>query len=158
MKVKNLIIGILALSSSFMSAQEKGQISGFGGLNYYIASGGSAIGFNVGAEYLFTDNISIAPSYTMHNTEGGDTSEINIDGRYYFVVDKQINWFAVAGYRSFSQSAQGQPSVTSGGFSAGAGGLYKISDKLSIVAQAKYGSVKLLSGTNILAGIQYAFN
>ncbi|WP_139957279.1 porin family protein [Flavicella sediminum] len=161
MKIKHLIIGVFAICSSFTYGQEKGQISAFAGFNYYNSEGEGSGGFTIGGEYLFTDNISGALSYTGHSVEGGDLSEIGIDGRYYFVTEETINWFAVAGLRRVNVST---PFVSGSmiGFSIGAGGLYGINDNLSVIAQVKYSTASKdgieSNGTNILAGVQYSFN
>lgn len=99
------------------------------------------IGINIGAEYLFNEQFSIAPSYTMFfASDPLDLSAINIDGRYYFSMDA-TEVYGLLGYGSLkaSTSVLGVTvSDTEGGLNFGGGANFGLSDKLKINTQAKY--------------------
>jgi len=96
--MKNLFVAailfILCANSSF--AQSEGDIRASGSLllNFEDAK----FGVNFGGEYFFTDQVSVAPSYS--NIFGTPSlSGINVDGRYYF-TDSTGDFYALAGFAS----------------------------------------------------------
>lgn len=103
MKIIYSIIVLLFLASTSGYSQEKGLIRGIGGLalgtKSAISSTGDSklgVGITVGGDYFVTDKISVAPSFTYFfkssYTETGidlslNTSALDIDGKYYFLVE-----------------------------------------------------------------------
>ena len=78
--------------ATFAIAQEKGDFSGFSGISYPLASG-SDMGATGGVEYVFSENLSVAPSFTYYFVGSGVTStQIDGDVRYY-LGDESFNWF-----------------------------------------------------------------
>lgn len=154
-----------------VNAQEQGKIRILGGLAYGTKSaidvnsteGKGGIGFYIGGEYFFTDQISAAPTYEMwKSSESGvdyTLSSINIDGRYYFVSD-ELSIYGLAGISLLKGK------VESGGFSVsddetglniGGGVVYQLSDKFGLNGQLKYqtpGDGQLVLG----AGIAFSLN
>jgi hypothetical protein len=61
-KLLFLFVACLALSLT-SNAQEKGDISGFFSVSY-LANTDGFVGINIGGEYMITDKLSVAPSYT----------------------------------------------------------------------------------------------
>ncbi|MEQ6166712.1 MULTISPECIES: outer membrane beta-barrel protein [unclassified Ekhidna] len=164
---------ILSLFAAFLlvgmtaNAQEQGDIRVGAGLAIGTKAGvdesGEKMGFglNFGAEYLVTDVISIAPSYTMFfksSVGGGDysLSALNIDARYYF---GESGVYGLAGFSSVSAKVEGggfSATTSEGGLNIGAGIMYPLSDNLFANGQVKYqtpGEGQLV----INAGIAFAF-
>lgn len=133
--MKNIFIAaillILCANSSF--AQNEGDVRASGSLllNFEDAK----FGVNFGGEYFFTNQVSIAPSYS--NIFGTPSlSGINVDGRYYF-TESTANWYALAGFASVTGGR-----LTSSGINLGAGYVVPIQGDLSIGLQAKYSTVR----------------
>lgn len=164
---------ILSLFAAFLlvgvsaNAQEQGDIRVGAGLAVGTKAGvdesGEKLGFgiNVGAEYLITDAISLAPSYTFFfksSVAGTDfsLSAINIDARYYF---GESGVYGLAGFSSVKAKAEAggfSASTSEGGLNIGAGIMYPLSDNLFANGQVKYqtpGEGQLV----INAGIAFAF-
>ncbi|MEP1033697.1 outer membrane beta-barrel protein [Ekhidna sp.] len=165
---------ILSLFAAFVlfgfsaNAQEQGDIRVGAGLAIGTKAGvdddGSeklGLGINVGGEYLITDVISLAPSYTFFfkSSVGGvdfSLSAINVDARYYF-GDSGV--YGLAGFSSVKAKAESggfSASTTEGGLNIGAGIMYPLSDNLFANGQVKYatpGDGQLV----INAGIAFAF-
>ncbi len=160
---------ILSLFAAFVlfglsaNAQEQGDIRVGAGLAYGTKAGidasGSkgALGINFGAEYLITDAISIAPSYTIFFKSEVDlgafgTAEfapkaLNIDARYYFTEN---GLYGLVGFTSIGDAS------TESGLNIGAGIMYPLSDNLFANGQVKYqtpGDGQLV----INAGVAFAF-
>ncbi|WP_436517422.1 outer membrane beta-barrel protein [Ekhidna sp. To15] len=168
---------ILSLFAAFVlfgfsaNAQEQGDIRVGAGLAIGTKAGAEAngntvdsklgIGINLGAEYLVTDAISIAPSYTFFfkNSVGGadySSSSLNIDARYYF---GESGVYGLAGFASGTAKVEGggfSLSTSEGGLNIGAGIMYPLSDNLFANGQVKYttpGDGQLV----INAGVAFAF-
>lgn len=147
-------ITILTLFAAFLfagtvaNAQEKGDIRA--GLGLAAGTKASAdedtgetklgLGINVQGEYLITDALSFAPSYTIFfKTEfdgGGEIkpSVLNLDVRYY-VTDSGIYVMAGAAVQKIKFTG-GDNSAT--GLNFGAGIVKPISDSMSFNGQAKF--------------------
>ena len=108
-------------------------------------------GLNIGAEYLFTDEISAAPSFTTFFVgDGLSYNSINIDGKYYFVTDDTLIYgllglgiasaeFEFTIFDPFTGSTitfEDDDSDT--GLNFGAGLLHPVSDRIYINGQLKY--------------------
>ncbi|MFK8060214.1 MAG: outer membrane beta-barrel protein [Polaribacter sp.] len=140
---KVLLIAVFAIFGlSSINAQEKGDFNAFGGATY-----DENFALTAGVEYLITDDISIAPSFTYFFVDkpAGATSasgtQLNIDARYYFGGTDELNWYGLVGYGTRTAKVSGggvSVSASVGGLNVGAGGLYSISDSLNLIAQAKY--------------------
>lgn len=171
MKKLLLTAAIVAFFGFAATAQEQGDIRVGAGLAIGTKAGAEAsatgvdsklgLGINIGAEYLITDAISLAPSYTFFfkNSIGGadySLSALNIDARYYFA---DSGFYGLAGFSSVSSKAEGGGfSVTSSesGLNIGAGIMYPLSDNLFANGQVKYqtpGDGQLV----INAGVAFAF-
>ncbi len=165
---------ILSLFAAFLlvgvsaNAQEQGDIRVGAGLAIGTKAGVDdtgdsklGLGINLGGEYLITDAISIAPSYTFFfkSSVGGtdfSTSSLNIDARYYF---GESGVYGLAGFASASTKAVAagfSVSTSEGGLNIGAGIMYPLSDNLFANGQVKYttpGDGQLV----INAGVAFAF-
>lgn len=167
---------ILSLFAAFVlfglsaNAQEQGDIRAGAGLAYGTKAGvdasgtKGAIGINLGAEYLFTDAISLAPSYTFFfkSSVGGadyNVSSFNIDARYYF---GDSGFYGLAGLGIVSNKVSGGGFSVSGsetGINLGAGYMYGLSDSMFLNGQAKYNTADFGDGGQITiqAGLAFAF-
>ena len=171
MKKYYLTATLVAIFAFTSNAQEQGDIRIGAGLaiGTKAKAGVDAtklgFGINLGAEYLFTDVISLAPSYTFFfksNVAGleASPSAINIDARYYF---GESGLYGLAGFSYVKTKTEGSffgtpisDSVKEGGLNIGAGIMYPISDNLFANGQVKYqtpGEGQLV----INAGIAFAF-
>ncbi len=155
MKKITLLFAMVACFTFAANAQEKGQIRLSAGLalgtEVAINETGAAagVGINIGAEYFFSDIISIAPSYTtFFKSELGLSSlkfsAINIDGRYYFATDG-VQLYGLVGLASVTIKSEfdflGTPlslKASETGLNIGAGAIFPLSDNLGINLQAKY--------------------
>jgi hypothetical protein len=131
LKMKNLLLAlmflVLCVTSAF--AQSEGDVRASGSLllNFEDAK----FGVNFGGEYFFTDQVSIAPSFS--NLFGTSSLlGINVDGRYYF-TDSTADWYALAGITSITGGR-----VTSSGINLGAGYVVPVQGDWSIGLQMKY--------------------
>ena len=158
---KLLLIAVFAICGlGTVNAQEKGDFNAFAGVSY-----DEEVAITAGVEYLITDAISIAPSFSYFfvETPAGASSasgtQLNVDARYYFGGSDELNWYGLVGYGSRTGKVSGggaSISVSQGGVNVGAGGLYTLSDKLKIIAQAKYFTGA--DGTFVpTVGIQFGF-
>ncbi len=165
---------ILSLFAAFLlvgvsaNAQEQGDIRVGAGLAIGTKAGVDesgeklGVGINLGGEYLITDAISLAPSYTFFfksSVAGSDFSRsaLNIDARYYF---GESGVYGLAGFSSVSAKVEvpgfGSVSTSEGGLNIGAGIMYPLSDNLFANGQVKYqtpGEGQLV----INAGVAFAF-
>lgn len=149
MKFKGILVAAAAiLISSASFAQEQGDIRASGALAFGTKAaadsdgeGTGGIGINLGAEYVFTDGISIAPSYSFFFEKNNlKTSTINIDARYYFATDgTQV--YGLLGFASTKASVSVgglTVSSTDSGLNVGAGAIFPLSDAIGIGLQGKY--------------------
>lgn len=121
------VLSVLFITSSF--AQSVGDIRASGSL--LLNFDDAKFGVNFGGEYFFTNQVSVAPSYS--NIFGTPSlSGINVDGRYYF-SDKTADLYALAGFSSVTGGR-----VTSSGINLGAGYIVPIQGDLSLGLQLKY--------------------
>lgn len=167
MKKLLLTATLIAIFGFAATAQEQGDIRVGAGLALGTKAGVDAdgekmgLGINLNGEYLITDVISIAPSYTMFfkNSVGGadfSLSALNIDVRYYF---GESGLYGLAGFSSLKAKAEGggfTVTDTEGGLNIGAGVMLPLSDNLFANGQIKYttpGDGQLV----INAGVAFAF-
>ena len=176
---------ILSFVASFMLfgfsaiAQTQGEIrAGLGlalGTEAAIDDDGSSkigLGINIGGEYLVTDVIGVAPSYTtfFESSVGTGTSEIsvklssfNIDGRYYFLTD-DLQVYGLFGISIASSKTTtpvifgfgGEFSDSETGINIGGGVNLPFGDNLLGNAQAKYNTP--LEQLVLQFGVSYIFN
>lgn len=155
MKIKKLLLGIALLFSCVFFAQEKGDLAGFAGITYPLASG-SDMGINVGVEYMFTDALAAAPSLSYYFAPSGITTyAINADARYYLGGDESLKYFGLAGISFMSTKVTGFGSATDTGLNIGGGLTYAMGESFGLIAQAKYGT----SGSAIepMVGLNFNF-
>ncbi len=141
---KWMLFIIAALAISMVNAQEAGTIRINAGVAY--ESELEEIGINVGGEYLITDAISIAPSYSFFFLEDPfNYSNINIDGRYYFTTDGPYIYgllglvsanFSGELFSPFLGTVEFDDSEA--GLNIGGGAIFPISESLGAHAQIKY--------------------
>lgn len=146
MKQLFLMLALVALSIN-AEAQEKGDFSAFAGITYPLATG-SEMGVNVGVEYMFTDKIAAAPSFSYYLYPSGLTTyAINVDGRYYLGGNDSFKYYGIAGgslYKSTvtipSIGGVGGGSVSSSayGVNVGGGAIYNFNDSFGVIGQVKY--------------------
>lgn len=146
-KISILMFAVAMLLAGSTYAQvEQGTIRANAGLTYMFKpfDGDARAGFGIGAEYLITDAISIAPSYYLSDKDDVKLNVLNIDARYYFMNDA-TQLYGVIGYQSVQQKVSGggvTVSVTEGGLALGAGAVIGLSDKIGINPELKYGLTK----------------
>jgi len=144
MKLKNIVLGIVLLLSCTTFAQEKGEFSAYAGVTYPLYAG-AELGANVGVEYLITDEIAIAPSFSYYFYDSGFTTySINVDGRYYLGGSDSLKYFGLLGVSrrtaSFTAPIIGTITASNIGFNAGGGLIYMMGESFGILAQVKYGT------------------
>jgi hypothetical protein len=143
MKLKNIVLGIALFSSCIIFAQSKGDISAFAGVTYPLATG-SEFGANVGLEYMVTDEIGAAPSYSYYFYPSGlSVSAINVDVRYYLGGDETLKYFGLGGvslYKSTVDVAGTSVSSNATGYNGGGGAIYNFSESFGLIGQVKYTS------------------
>jgi len=151
MKKLLLIAFAVVFGATTMNAQEQGDIrvgvKGVYGTEVGVDGGG--MGVNVGAEYLVTDVISVAPSYTMFfeseedilgSTFTSQVTAINIDGRYYFLTD-DLQVYGMAGISLLTVKVDfgfGELEANETGINVGGGVIKPLSDNFNIEGQVKY--------------------
>ncbi|MDP4680568.1 MAG: hypothetical protein NWS46_09405 [Cyclobacteriaceae bacterium] len=147
--MKNLLVSVLIIFVfiTSASAQHEGDFRASGSL--LLNFDNAKFGVNFGGEYFFTDQVSVAPSYS--NLFGTPSlSGINVDGRYYF-TESTDNWYGLAGFASVTGGR-----VTSSGINLGAGYVVPIQGDLSLGLQLKYSTVR--DGTlEMQGGVVYKF-
>lgn len=148
---------ILTLVTAFLltgfitNAQQAGDIRVSGGLAVgtkarFDDDGDTTLGLgvNLGAEYLITDVVSLAPSFSgfFKNEIGGadfSTRALNIDARYYFGSDTQL--YGLLGFTSVTSKAKGgglSITNTDSGLNLGVGANLPFGDSLLGNLQAKF--------------------
>lgn len=144
MKIKNLFFALTLLVSSFAFSQEKGDFSAFAGATYPLATG-SELGVNAGLEYMITDEIGVAPSFSYYFYPAGLTTyAINVDARYYLGGDDTLKYYGIGGVSLYTASVSnplgGTISANATGFNGGAGAIYNFSEGIGLIGQVKYTS------------------
>lgn len=136
---KTLLIGLFALILGFAQAQEKGDLRLQAGGEFGFRS--ESFGLNFGGEYLFTDQISAAPSFTIFFPEIGNASNLNLDFRYY-LTKGPLQWYGMAGFlnhwSSIDLSGGGKISNSTQGANLGAGGVLMFGDRVAFNPELKY--------------------
>lgn len=169
-KMKKLLLttALVAIFAFGANAQEQGDIRaqlGLGlGTKAAIDDNGfdtkMGIGLNIGGEYLISDAISIAPSYTMFfksTIQGVDfkNSEINVDARYYF---GDGGLYGLAGLSHATAKAEGNGGSiksTKTGLNIGAGIMMPLGDTMFLNGQVKYNTP--FEQLEAQVGIAFAF-
>ena len=167
MKTKThlLTLVFVTLAFSIAQAQEKGKFRINGGLSYGSKFGieedfsdtKGALGFNLGAEVLVTDNIGLALGYSQFAKQNASISEdgftldadvwfstIDFDLRYYFIKDApQV--YAIVGYSNVKATVEvslfgfsEKDSDTENALNLGMGAIFPLSEKIGISSQIKW--------------------
>ncbi|MBD8488448.1 outer membrane beta-barrel protein [Echinicola sp. CAU 1574] len=140
---KLLLLGLFSLSVSFLQAQSARDVRLQLGAdyNFYV----EAFGLNFGGEYLITDQVSVAPNYSIYFPERGNASNLNIDARYYFTKDI-LQWYGLVGFSnnwiSFSDDIFGDVKSSNAGANIGVGGVLKFTDSFAFNPEFKYQAQK----------------
>lgn len=139
--MKRIVITCFVLCCFFTiaQAQEKGNLRFGAGFLYGTEI--EELGLNLGAEYLITEKISIAPSYSIFFTPDPVSYNVfNLDGRYYFLTGgPQV--YGLLGYANATSKVDffgGEIKVSDSGLNIGAGAIFPLNDKFGINAQLKY--------------------
>ena len=137
---RSVIVLFLISQTTEIYSQEKGDFNA--SLDFVYGGGiGSNGGVNFGLEYLFSEKISVAPSYTYYFNQALNYNEYNIDGRYYFSIG-EMKIYALAGYGLLTLKGElpvrGEVDESDGSFNIGAGANFPMSDRLSLNVQLKY--------------------
>lgn len=159
------IVFVMAMLPFTAKAQDS-KILGGVGLNY--SSNISSMGISAKGVYLIDDTWEGATSFTyLFESNYTNWSMLDLDGHYVFSADDSKMFYALGGLNftfwkvkmaSEFGGVFGDSNISGSevGFNIGAGGRYKLSDKLHLVGEAKY----TLGGFNFLtigAGILYHF-
>lgn len=98
-------------------------------------------GINLGAEYVFLDNISAAPNFTFYFPENDvNASNLNIDLRYYLTHD-QLQFYGMAGFTTLwaSTNYMGvKSSASNSGANIGVGAVVRFGGNFGINPEVKY--------------------
>ena len=141
--MKKLFITMIFISVAlFAKAQTAGDIRLQIGGDYGFEM--ERFGVNLGGEYLITDDISAAPSFTFFFPENNlNASNLNIDLRYYLTHD-HLQFYGMAGYTllRFSSEYMGiKASYSNSGANIGIGTVAKLSSNFAINPEVKYQTV-----------------
>ncbi|MEQ9229134.1 MAG: outer membrane beta-barrel protein [Cyclobacteriaceae bacterium] len=117
------------------------------------------LGLVLGAEYLITDDLSIAPSYEYYFPEKfGDSkyrkSSFNVDGRYYFDQFYGLAGISFASYTGTDGNGDSL-TLTETGLNLGGGMNIPINDSMDLNLQAKYNTP--LEQLALQAGLSFNF-
>ncbi|MEZ4943995.1 MAG: hypothetical protein R2804_00575 [Cyclobacteriaceae bacterium] len=130
-----ILVGFMSVSM----AQETGDLRLGAGLIY-----GTEIeeaGININAEYLFTEKISVAPSYSIFFTpDPVSYNVLNIDGRYYF-LSGSAQVYGLLGFANATSKVEflgAKIKASDSGLNIGGGAVFPLSDTFGINAQLKY--------------------
>ena len=156
---KLLLTATLVVAFGFAAtAQEQGIIRASASIAYGTEV--EEAGINIGAEYLFTDVIGGAVSYTSFFTPDPlSFSSFNIDGRYYFLTDGPYV-YGLLGIGIVRTEVDlpflGSVSDSETGLNLGGGAIFPFSDNFGAQAQLKYNTAA--SGQLVLqGGVTYTF-
>ncbi|MBD8489211.1 outer membrane beta-barrel protein [Echinicola sp. CAU 1574] len=98
-------------------------------------------GVNFGAEYLFLDNISVAPNFTVYFPEEDvNASNLNLDVRYY-LSHQQLQFYGMAGFTTLWVSSKYmgiKAAASNSGANIGVGTVVKFTDNFGINPEVKY--------------------
>ncbi len=133
------------------------------------------LGIHVGGEYFFTENISVAPSFTYFfkskidffgGEMSGQVSTLDIDGRYYFASSEKVSFYGLAGLTvGFAKvevngddgwMGSSDASDNKAGLNIGAGLVFPLTETLDFNAQLKYNTP--LEQLVLQAGIAFPIN
>lgn len=153
---KLILIVVLAMTLSNLYAQEEGIFRINGGLAFGTKAGTESdlsdskgsIGFNVGGEYLVSDNVGLSASYTQFEKSSVNflgvsmdvwISSLDFDLRYYVSTETPVYIFAGLSAVKATAKAQGvKESESETGLNLGVGTIIPFSDKVGLNLQGKY--------------------
>ncbi|MDX5477934.1 MAG: hypothetical protein LPJ98_05710 [Cyclobacteriaceae bacterium] len=134
---KSILLLFAFLVFGFAYAQEQGDVRIQVGPDYKLNI--NDIGAHAGVEYVFVDNLSIAPSFTYWFPDFGRSSNLNMDLRYYLTKGvSQV--YVMGGYSNIWLNTQpglpGQTLSRSGG-NFGLGAFLDIAESFGINTEFK---------------------
>ncbi len=159
------IVFVMALLPTTVKAQDSKILGGLG-LNY--SSDISSIGISAKGVYLIDDTWEGAASFTyLFESNYTNWSMLDLDGHYVFSSDDSRMFYALGGlnftFWKIKMASEfgtlfGNSNISGSevGINIGAGGRYKLSNKLHLVGEAKY----TIGGFNFFtlgAGVLYHF-
>lgn len=139
--MKKILLGSLILVGcmSVSLAQEAGDLRVGAGLIYETEI--EEAGINLNAEYLFTEKISVAPSYSIFFTPDPVSFNVfNIDGRYYF-LSGSAQVYGLLGFANATSKIEffgSKLKSSDSGLNIGGGAVFPLNDTFGINAQLKY--------------------
>ncbi|MFZ1809007.1 MAG: hypothetical protein WAU36_17375 [Cyclobacteriaceae bacterium] len=139
--MKKILLGSLILVGfiSISLAQKTGDLRIGAGLIYGTEL--EEAGININAEYLLTEKISLAPSYSIFFVpDPVSYNVLNIDGRYYFLSgSSQV--YGLLGFANATSTIDffgSKIRARDSGLNIGGGALFPLNDTFGINAQMKY--------------------
>lgn len=155
------MVVVMALSTAFLFAQEKGEMGAGVNLSYGTKSGFSNFGIGAKFQYNILDKLRIEPSANYFlKKDYVSMWDINANVHYLFGLGEKFNLYPLAGLAFVGWKAgDGEYSVsdTKFGFNIGAGGEYLLTEKLALNLEIKYQIVSDLDRPIFSLGLAYKF-
>lgn len=154
------MVVVMALSTAFLFAQEKGDMGAGVNLSYGTKDGFSNFGIGAKFQYNILDNLRIEPSATYFlKKDYVSMWDVNANVHYLFGLGEKFNLYPLAGLAFVGWKFGDGDSVsdTKFGFNIGAGGEYLLTEKFALNLEIKYQIVSDLDRPIFSLGAAYKF-
>ncbi|MBS6237369.1 MAG: porin family protein [Bacteroides sp.] len=143
------MVVVMALSTAFLFAHEKGEMGAGVNLSYGTKSGFSNFGIGAKFQYNIIDNLRIEPSATYFlKKDLVSMWDINANVHYLFGISDSFRLYPLAGVCLLGTSVDYlgvSASASDFGFNLGGGGEYLLTEKFALNLEIKY---QIVSGWN----------
>lgn len=155
------MVVVMALSTAFLFAQEKGDMGAGVNLSYGTKDGFSNFGIGAKFQYNILDNLRIEPSATYFlKKDYVSMWEIDANVHYLFGLGDKFRLYPLAGVALVGHKfGEGEYSVSGSkfGFNIGAGAEYLLTEKFALNFEFKYQIVSELDRPIFSLGAAYKF-
>ncbi len=156
-----VVLVVMALSTTFLLAQEKGEMAAGLNLSYGSKTGYTNIGIGAKFQYNITDNLRIEPSATYFlKKDYVSMWDANANVHYLFGLSDSFRLYPLAGVALVGvKVGVGEYSASDSkfGFNVGAGAEYLLSETLALNLEIKYQIVTDLDRPVFSLGLAYKF-
>lgn len=167
-----VFIMVMALTTAFMYAQEKGDMGVGANLNF--GTDGPAFGIGGKFQWNITDAIRLEPGVSYYfKSDYTSMLDVNVNVNYLFPVAENINVYPLAGLSvvnikydfdvpktgvpEFDSYVSDSKSNTEIGFNLGGGAEYKFTENLAAFAEIKFQIVNNYNRAIFSLGVAYKF-
>ena len=160
------MVVVMALSTAFLFAQEKGDMAAGLNLSYGTKSGFSNFGIGAKFQYNILDNLRIEPSATYFlKKDFINMWDINANVHYLFALGESFRLYPLAGVSlvgikwDYDLGDWGDASTSESkfGFNLGAGAEYLLTEKFALNFEIKYQIVSDFDRPVFSLGAAYKF-